>query len=309
MKLSTTRDSRADASKVGMTRIAWDEAAERIVRAGWRSVLVLGAVDVGKSHFCGLLADTLLRMGRRVALIDADLGQKTIGPPATITLGYPHPSATGGRTPPSLLHFVGSTSPAGHFLPLVAGAAALAGAARADHVVIDTDGMVTPPGLFLKSQMIDAVRPDALIAIERCEELARLRCATPLAVLRLAPSEAARSKSKAARAAARRQAFAAYFREATTVDMPVEALAIQHLALAPRDWDLVPGRLCGTVDAAGWGSGLAIIAGVDMPRHRIGLITPVAPDAIRALRPGSILLAPDGRELRRDRDRGAADES
>jgi polynucleotide 5'-hydroxyl-kinase GRC3/NOL9 len=182
----------------------------------------------------------------------------------------------------------------------------LAGAARADLVVIDTDGMVTRVGLFLKWNMIDAVRPDALIAIERGEELAQLWRATPLPVLRLAPSEAAKPKSKAARAAARRRAFAAYFREAATVDMPIEALAIQHLALAPRHWDLTPGRVCGTMDAAGCESGLAIIVAVDTQSHRIELVTPVAAAAIRMLRPGSLLLSPDGRELRDGRERRAA---
>jgi polynucleotide 5'-hydroxyl-kinase GRC3/NOL9 len=285
-----------------MMQIAWDDAVGRIVMERWRMVLVLGAVDVGKSHFCRLLADTLLQTGRRVALLDTDLGQKIVGPPATITLGYPDLSVPGGRTPLALLHFVGSTNAAGHFLPVVAGTAALAGAAGADFVVVDTDGMVTPVGLFLKSNMIDAVRPDALIAIERGEELAQLWRATPIAVLRLAPSEAAKPKSKTARAAARRRTFAAYFREATTVDMPIEALAIQHLALAARNWDLVPGRLCGTVDAAGWGSGLAIIAAVHRQSHRIELVTPVAPANIRMLRPGSIRLTPDGRELHVDRD-------
>ena len=289
-----------------MTQIAWEEATERILRARWRTLLVLGAIDVGKSHFCRALADRLLRTGRRVALIDTDLGQKTIGPPATVTLGYPRPSVAGDGTPPALMHFVGSTSPAGHFLPVVAGTAALAGAAQADHVIIDTDGMVVPAGLFLKWQMIDAVRPDALIAIERDEELAQLRCATLVPVLRLAPSEAARPKSKADRAAARRRAFAAYFRDAPRVGVPIEALAIQHLAAAPRHWDLMPGRLCGTIDAAGWGSGLAIIAAIDGQRHRIELVTPVDPAGIRALRPGSILLSPDGSEFRSRQHRETA---
>jgi polynucleotide 5'-hydroxyl-kinase GRC3/NOL9 len=109
-----------------MMQIAWDDAVGRIVMERWRMVLVLGAVDVGKSHFCRLLADTLLQTGRRVALLDTDLGQKIVGTPATVTLGYPDLGVSGGYTPPALLHFVGSTNAAGHFLPVVAGIAALA---------------------------------------------------------------------------------------------------------------------------------------------------------------------------------------
>jgi hypothetical protein len=52
-------------------------------------------------------------------LLDTDLGQKIVGPPATITLGYPDLSVPGGRTPPALLHFVGSTNAADRLADLM----------------------------------------------------------------------------------------------------------------------------------------------------------------------------------------------
>ena len=67
----------------------WEAAAETILDAEWRKVFLLGAADVGKSRFCRFLSERLLAAGHGVALVDADIGQKDIGPPAAVTLGYP----------------------------------------------------------------------------------------------------------------------------------------------------------------------------------------------------------------------------
>src|SRR3954451_21991417 len=65
-----------------------------------RHALVLGAADVGKSTFCRFLLGHLRARGRRTALLDTDVGQKTVGPPACVTLAGADRSA---------LFFVGTT--------------------------------------------------------------------------------------------------------------------------------------------------------------------------------------------------------
>ncbi len=64
----------------------WDDAAARIANGGLRRVMVLGAADGGKSTFCRFLLDELRARDRRAALLDADIGQKTVSPPACVTL-------------------------------------------------------------------------------------------------------------------------------------------------------------------------------------------------------------------------------
>ena len=87
------------------------------------------------------------RLGRTVAYLDADVGQKTVGPPATV--GHEaHPRRPTTSTLDALAHadalgFVGSTSPQDHLLPLVGALARLRDRARAegaDLVVVDTSG-------------------------------------------------------------------------------------------------------------------------------------------------------------------------
>ena len=59
----------------------------RIVERGGMAV-VLGAPDTGKSSFCRMAAEVAVRAGRRVADLDADIGQTTVGPPGTVGLKF-----------------------------------------------------------------------------------------------------------------------------------------------------------------------------------------------------------------------------
>ena len=81
--------SKAEGTR-GMTRLhvpqAWRETAATILRDRPRVILVLGGGDAGKSSFCRFLLAELLAAGHRVAVVDSDLGQKDIGPPATVTV-------------------------------------------------------------------------------------------------------------------------------------------------------------------------------------------------------------------------------
>jgi polynucleotide 5'-hydroxyl-kinase GRC3/NOL9 len=274
----------------------WDAAVARSLAADCRRVLVLGATDVGKSQFCRFLLEALRLGGRRAALVDADPGQKTIGPPAAVTLGDPTASAA-----PRGIHFVGSTSPAGHFLPLVVGTAALAAAAPVDVTVIDTDGMMSPAAVVLRTAMIDAVEPDLLVAIERHGELAAILAAAPRPTIRLEASPLARRKSPARRAAARRRAFADYFRAAAPLRLSLAELPIVPTTPAAARLGLAAGRLCGTLDAAGRGTGLALVEGCDATDGHLDLLTPVPRDSIRGLRTGELFVTRDGEERRAGR--------
>lgn len=153
-------------------RIAEDAARSR------HAVLLVGAMDTGKTTMARAILEAAVRIGRPAALLDADLGQKTVGPPATVTL-------RGIREPADLeperlavqddLWFVGSTSPQGHLLPLVAGVAALRRRAEsrgAQLLVVDTSGLVSGIyGQILKYHKVEALLPDMVIGMQRGEEL------------------------------------------------------------------------------------------------------------------------------------------
>ena len=58
---------------------------ERAVRAK-RTVLLVGGLDTGKTTLSRMLLRAAVEAGRLSAFIDADVGQKSVGPPATVTL-------------------------------------------------------------------------------------------------------------------------------------------------------------------------------------------------------------------------------
>jgi polynucleotide 5'-hydroxyl-kinase GRC3/NOL9 len=150
---------------------------ERAVRQK-RTVLLVGGLDTGKSTLSRMLLRAGVDAGRSSAFLDADVGQKTVGPPTTISLKAvrsvadlePETLATADA-----LSFVGSTSPQGYLLPVVTGVVALAQRARdggADLLVVDSGGLVSGiSGQILKYHKVEMLRPDLVVGLQRGEEL------------------------------------------------------------------------------------------------------------------------------------------
>lgn len=161
--------------------VEWENVAHNIIADQRRPqiMLIVGAVDTGKTTFCRWLANELLKAGRYVAIIDADLGQSNIGLPGTIGLGIV-------TSPVDSLHevaclasyFIGSTSPVGYLVPMVIGLRFMVERAIADGVetiLIDTDGLIAGDiGFALKEHFFELVSPTHSILLERNQELAAL---------------------------------------------------------------------------------------------------------------------------------------
>src|SRR5262245_40577669 len=125
--------------------LEWDAA---LARAGEASgcVALVGPIDTGKSTFALALANRAAEAGRRVAVVDGDVGQSEIGPPATVGLAVlDGPVGSLGELHPRGLAFVGDVSPVGHLLPVIAGTLAMARRAAelgAELTILDTSGLV-----------------------------------------------------------------------------------------------------------------------------------------------------------------------
>jgi len=155
----------------------YDSIVARTVERGGTAV-ALGGLDSGKTSFCRMCAAVAARLGRTVAYVDSDVGQSTVGPPATIGLKFI--SGAEDLEPDRMaradaIYFVGSTSPKGHMLPMVMGAMKLvdqARAAGADLILVDTTGFIHgTQGQVLKIAKVEALRPEAVIGFQRGGEL------------------------------------------------------------------------------------------------------------------------------------------
>jgi polynucleotide 5'-hydroxyl-kinase GRC3/NOL9 len=142
------------------------------------TVVLVGGLDTGKSSLSRSLLTAAVDAGRPAALLDADVGQKTVGPPATITLKMVRSTAdleAERLAVPQEMSFVGSTSAQGHLLPVVAGVTRLHRRAKdegADLIVVDTSGLVSGiTGQVLKYHKVEMIQPDLVVGLQHGEEL------------------------------------------------------------------------------------------------------------------------------------------
>ena len=211
---------------------AWRRSARRILSEGWRRILVVGATDRGKSSYCKFLVDALLKDARTVSFVDADVGQKDVGPPATVALAELDAAADFTRAACDALYFVGHINPFAHFLPLVLGTLQMVEAAKGEFVVIDTPGLVQGRGRVLIGFQIESLRPDVLVCLERDDELTPIRhAARNCNTLSLHPSRLAAPKSPLARRRLREEAFRAHFQGARELELGLGEFIAQRSGL------------------------------------------------------------------------------
>src|SRR5262245_60463735 len=138
------------------------------------TVVFLGGLDAGKSTLARATAAFALRIGRSVAHIDADVAEKTVGPPTTV--GMKHIRTADDLTLDALAHadalgFVGSTRPQDDLVALIGALQRLRDRARtegADLLIVDTGGEVSGiAGELLKYYMVDVVEPDLVSGLQR----------------------------------------------------------------------------------------------------------------------------------------------
>jgi polynucleotide 5'-hydroxyl-kinase GRC3/NOL9 len=196
----------------------WEVALEDLQQA--RTILLLGATDTGKTTFLMWLANTLQAQGRRIAIVDADVGQSSLGPPTTIGLGWvAQPFQSLQELTPAALYFVGSTSPRGYLLPVTVGTKRMVDRAQkieVDQVIVDTCGFISADGgQALKRYQIDLVHPDVVVCLQRASEcepiLVAFRYRQRPRILRLRASPACRRRDMEERRLYRERSLRQYF--------------------------------------------------------------------------------------------------
>jgi len=137
--------------------------------------MLVGAVDTGKTTLALQAARLAVAAGRTVALVDADVGNSTVGPPACVGLKIIRtPADIDEVAIPDQLHFVGTITPARLVLQQVVATAAMVDAAKrlADLVILDTTAVVSGvAGETLKYHKAELCRPDKVVALQRGGEM------------------------------------------------------------------------------------------------------------------------------------------
>ena len=260
-------------------------------------LLVVGAPDTGKSTFARYLYRRLCACHERVAFVDGDVGQATLGPPTTMTLALGEPGDDGfPPAGPRFRTFVGDVSPRGHMLPVLVGAHRLVQKARemgATAIVFDTTGLVDPAqgGGELKRAKVELLQPVAVVGIQRESELEHLlvplRRSHRTRVIDLKAARAARSREVPVRQEHRAACFRRYFERA----QPLEVVW-QRLAVFPAPVFTLH-RLVALEDSAGFALALGVVTASDPLRGAVTLYTPLPSLAgVDAIRTGDLALDP-----------------
>jgi polynucleotide 5'-hydroxyl-kinase GRC3/NOL9 len=254
-------------------------------------VLVVGDRDTGKSTYCRFLIGELGKAGQQVSFVDADIGQKDLGPPGTISLGTLEEDGLSISPQPVSLYFVGSVNPRGNFLPMIIGTREMTDLAKTPFTIINTTGFIEGSGRTLKIFKIESVRPNVIIALQKENELeSLLEEVSYIDTIRLKSSQLAHGKSLVFRTEARRQAFIRYFQNSKSIH-----LGKAHFITQRRDDKSLLGRLCGLASSNGRCLGVAIVHN-DSPES-IEVISPVTEVKISVLQLGNMWLGPEWNEL------------
>jgi polynucleotide 5'-hydroxyl-kinase GRC3/NOL9 len=285
-----------------------DRLVDRAARHA-HTVLFIGGMDAGKSTLARATAAFALRLGRTVAYIDADIAQKTVGPPATVgmkRIREPDDLTLERMAEADALGFVGSTSPQDHLLPLVGALARLRDRGRAegaDLVVVDTGGEVGGiRGQLVKYYKVDMLEPDLVVGLQRGEELEPImgivRRFFGAETLTAPVHPGVELASVEQRMEQRERAMSRYFEAA-----PIQRFRVKPTVFMPTlpplfDLRSLDRLLVGLSDGAGGFTGLGYLEYVPEDSG-LRLISPVA-EAPKALRLGSVRLEGNYRAKRVD---------
>ncbi len=206
----------------------WDKLIERIKNEKDSKIIILGEMDTGKSFFTTYIANKLIESGRKVGVIDTDIGQSDIGPPTTIGLALL-------EKPILFLHsakiysieFVGALSPALHFIPMLVSFNKIVKKALSvsDITIINTNGWVHGDGgRALKIAKIDIFEPDIIVLLQRKDECEHLvKSVFPKSkIIRLKASKKTSNTSKIEREKLRNLISQRYFKNSNVVVLNFE---------------------------------------------------------------------------------------
>ncbi len=199
---------------------SWRESAEQLFELENKrtTVMVLGAVDSGKSSFCTYLINKALSEKRKVAVLDGDLGQSDIGPPSAIAYTVVSKPITDlFNLQARNAYFIGETSAGNVTDEMIRGLSLLKSeitARELEFLVINTDGWTEGEcAANYKLKIIEELNPDLVFFVQQKDELAPiLNCVSELRKITVESPSAIRQRDREKRKSLRELGYKKYLR-------------------------------------------------------------------------------------------------
>ncbi len=214
---------------------SWIQLAKNLflIKKKPADVMFLGKSDSGKSSLCTYLLNKLVN-GRKVAVLDGDMGQSDIGPPCTIGYAF-------SNKPITELYelklenavFLGVTSPVRALVETIEGLVQLENAIfrySPDFILVNTDGWVTGDAAAKhKAQMVEALKPEVVVCFEEKDELKfLLENLTNTLVVKVEPSVYVNERSADRRRMIREMSYAKYLDGAKVKTFVLSQLKLEN---------------------------------------------------------------------------------
>ena len=225
--------------------------------------LFLGASDTGKTTLAAALVKRLASE-QPVGIVDADIGQSHIGPPATVGWAVADNRQSDlSQLLAASISFVGDVTPVGHLLQLtVAIIRCVQQASKvAELIILDTPGFIRGPAASALWWTVQRVlNPKLIVAVQRESELsdilAGLRRFDSQIELVKCPSQI-RTKSPEDRRTYRQDQFDKYFRDSCLYNINLSDIAVQTTQNLSRNSPV--SRLVGLRNRQGTDAAIGII--------------------------------------------------
>lgn len=156
-----------------MGELTYEALAREI--AGTNVAMLIGGLDTGKTTIALEAVGIALSEGRTPVLVDADVGNSTVGPPGCVGMKvFSSEADLASVDEPDALQFVGAITPSRLVLQHVVATAVMVDRAKAlgDVIIIDTTAVASGvAGETLKYHKTELCRPEKILALQRGEEM------------------------------------------------------------------------------------------------------------------------------------------
>ncbi|ACB94451.1 GTPase or GTP-binding protein-like protein [Beijerinckia indica subsp. indica ATCC 9039] len=256
----------------------WRALLELLPRLSWQKLMVIGGPDRGKALFCRLLLDRLEESRIASFLLDADISQNLMPPPACVTLGREQ-----GHWETRAFRFVGGVDPVPRLAAITAACAELAQDVPG-RLVIKTSGLVNPAGRQLKRLKFSALDPDCVVALVKPDDALEpiLAMADPSRLHLLPAWPDLLPRNAAARALARLTAFQRLLTGAKVRVFQGQGFELLETEVLEPDVTY----LCGLADQSGKDLGLGLLLSCDRPAGTAHVLTAFKGEGVTRLRIG-----------------------
>jgi polynucleotide 5'-hydroxyl-kinase GRC3/NOL9 len=281
---------------------SWKSLVERALGMSCPTVLVVGPTDSGKSTLCTYLANVLLDKHPSISVIDADVGQSDIGPPATVGLG----EAKGylfslADLDPVSMFFVGHTSPASVKEKVISGIRKLMTRTPSSNpLIINTDGWVAGDEAYaFKANMVNETSPDIMAVIQVDDSLSPIVNAVSTASIVVQSPAAVRKRNRDERRRLRELAYRRHLTAGITRSIGFSEARLKGVSMRNGRLRAAPQRLhslVGFLDDDGFLLSIGILRSVEQKAGMLKILTPFK-GITRTIEFGAVKLDESGKEL------------